>query len=160
MKRPRHQPSKTELIARLHRGLRPKLTPDQLSGLSLAHHINVDAIRDGSADEDTLWQYAGGAFTFSCIAQLLETGMPEMAEHLASVTHLIERYGKTGRIAFTGTELQIARTGLQVMDALAEIVDRPTAVLAADWSERQINQLAAAHRAAHPTPASLPKAAA
>lgn len=41
-------------------------------------------------------------------------------------------------MCFTGPEYQLAKQGLAWMDDLAAIVDRPTAVAAADWSELQV----------------------
>ena len=80
------------------------------------------------------------------MAELLQTGEPEMREQLELASTLIERYGRTGRVLFTGTEYQLAKTGVEVMDQLAEIVDKPTAVIAAEWSERKVNELEAGCR--------------
>ena len=48
---------------------------------------------------------------------------------------------------FTGTDYQIAKAGLDVMDQLAELVDRPTAIAAANWSEAKVAQMVAECRA-------------
>ena len=128
------------------RGLRPKLAGDQVRDLCICHLQNLDAVAKGDATEATLWQIAGAAFTWSEVASRLQVGVPEMAEQLALVDALIERYGRTGRVIFTGTEYQLAKQGVEVMDQLAEIVDKPTAVIAAELSERRINQLEAACR--------------
>lgn len=124
------------------RCLRPKLTPDQVRDLSLCHHVNVDAIARGEGTEDILWDLAGGALTWSRVADNLQIGSEEMHAQLEMLTQLIERYGRTGRVVFTGPELQLAREGLQVMDQLAALVDRPTAIEAAEWSERKVNKMA------------------
>jgi hypothetical protein len=65
-----------------------------------------------------------------------------MREQLLLCESVLQRYGRTGRVGFSGPELQTAAEGVQVMDQLAEAVDRPTAVAAADWSEALINRLA------------------
>ena len=127
--------------ATLPRGLRPKLDAGQVRDLGICHLENLDAIATGDATEATLWQVAGAAMTWGRVADLMQTGVPEMSEQLALTSSLIERYKRTGRVLFTGTEYQLAKTGVLVMDQLAEIVDRPTAVVAAEWSERKVNSL-------------------
>jgi hypothetical protein len=129
------------------RGLRPKLSRPQVKDLGLCHLTNLDVIAKGEATEDTLWQVAGGALTWSRVAELLQAGEPEMREQLELVARLVDRYGRTGRVLFTGTEYQLAKDGVGVMDQLAEIVDLPTAVIAAEWSEQRVNEMAEACRA-------------
>ncbi|MEY2892724.1 MAG: hypothetical protein RJA98_2632 [Pseudomonadota bacterium] len=125
------------------RGLRPKLDRGQIRDLALAHIGNLDAIAKGSADEQLLWDVAGQTLTWSRVAERLGAGMPEMHEQLLLCARLVERYGRTGRVVFTGEDYQLAKDGLSVMDQLAELVDLPTAIEAADWSEAQTNALAA-----------------
>lgn len=125
------------------RGLRPMLAPDQVRDLSLCHLVNLDAIARGSADESTLWQWIGSVHTWSRAADLLQRGTSEMAEQLHLATAVIERYGATGRVGFSGPEYQLAKLGVDVMDELARLVDRPTAIAAAEWSEARLNVLAA-----------------
>jgi hypothetical protein len=124
------------------RGLRPKLSQDQLTDLALAHIVNLDLIAHGKADEEVLWQMVGGVFTWTRVAQLLQVGVDEMAAQLEVATRVVERYGRTGRIGFSGTEYQLAKLGVNVMDELAALVDQPTASIAADWSEARVNALA------------------
>lgn len=128
------------------RGLRPKLTADQVRDLGICHLENLDAVAKGDADEATLWQIAGAAMTWHKTAQMLGLGVPEMDVQAELAATLIERYGRTGRVLFTGTEYQLAKLGVDVMDELARIVDRATAVIAAEWSERKVNELEAACR--------------
>lgn len=123
------------------KGLRPKLQADQVTDLALVHNANLDAIAKGAADETTLWHLVEAALTWSKVAELLQAGEPEMRIQLELASTLVERYGRTGRVLFTGTEYQVAKEGVQVMDQLAEIVDRPTAVKAADWSEAKVDDL-------------------
>ena len=139
-RRPR---TKAELVASLPRGLRPKLPADQVRDLGLAHTINLDAIATGQADEATLWQTVGGVYTWCYVADQLQAGVDEMRAQLEMATALVQRYILTGRVCFTGVEYQVAKRGVMVMDLLAEMVDRPTAVAAAEWSEAKINALAA-----------------
>lgn len=135
-RRPRWQPMPP-------RGLRPRLTPDQLLDLGLAHVVNLDAIARGEADESLLWQWVGGVLTWSRVAVLLDRGAPEMLEQVRLAARLVQRYGRTGRVLFTGTDYQLAKAGIEVMDELARHVDRPTAIAAANWSEAKVAQMAA-----------------
>ena len=136
----RHQA--TDPHATMPRWLRPKLTRDQLRDLSLAHYANLDAIARGEADASLMWQWAGGCFTWSRVAQLLQLGEPEMAEQLQLVAAVIERFERTGRVGFSGTEYQLAKIGAEIMDQLAESVDLCTAKVAAEWSEAEITRRA------------------
>lgn len=126
------------------RGLRKKLTSQQVRDLSLVHHVNLDAIAKGDANELTLWHAVAGALTWSRVATMLRHREAEMVQQLAVLEALVTRYGRTGRILFTGPEYQLAKAGVQLMDDLAELVDEPTALAAADWSEARIEQLKAA----------------
>ncbi len=132
------------------RGLRPKLAPDQVRDLGICHLENLDAVASGQATEATLWQIAGAALTWSKVAEMLQAGEPEMRTQLELASTLIERFGRTGKVLFTGLEYQRAKDGVQVMDQLAEIVDRATAVVAAEWSERKVNELEASCRERQP----------
>lgn len=125
------------------RGLRPKLDAHQVNDLTLAHVANLDIVARGQATEEVLWQWIGGVLTWSRVATLLQVGEPEMAQQLELTHSLVERYGRTGRGGFSGTEYQLAKDGLQVMDQLAEMVDRATAIAAAAWSENKVDQLVA-----------------
>jgi hypothetical protein len=121
------------------RGLRPKLTRDQLQALGLAHIENLDAIATGQAGPDLLWDWAESALTWSRAAELACAGVPEMTDQLELVAHVIERYGRTGRVGFSGTEYQLAKHGLQVMDALAAEIDTVIAEQAAIWSTAKVS---------------------
>lgn len=129
------------------RGLRPKLQADQVRDLAMAHLVNLDAIARGQADVDVLWQWAGGVYTWYRVAQLLGEGEPEMMLQLELSTRVLERRLARGRVIFTGPEYQLAKEGVDVMDALASQVDRATAIAAAEWSEARLSELAAAAKA-------------
>lgn len=119
----------------LPKWLQPKLDDDQVSMLGHAHIQNLETISKGQADSDTLWQWVGGTLTWWRVAVLINAGSPEMDKQVQLVTSVIERYGRTGRIAFTGPEYQLAKEGVDVMDALASIAPQHIASQAADWSE-------------------------
>lgn len=128
------------------RGLRRKLSPGQVSDLALVHIANLDLVATGRAGEQVLWHVAEAALLWSRVAELLQAGAPEMRDQLELAAAMVERYGRTGRVGFSGTEYQRAKEGVQVMDQLAEIVDQATANAAADWAERRVNELEAACR--------------
>lgn len=121
------------------RGLRPKLAVDQVQNLSAVHWINLDLVAKGQASEDELWETVHSVLTWSRVAELLDTGVPEMTEQLDVITAVIERYGRTGRVGFSGAEYQLAKRGIDVMDALASITDKATAVAATEWAEMRVN---------------------
>ena len=127
-------------------GLRPKLRRDQLRDLSLCHLETLDAIAKGDAKSATLWDFAGAALTWSKAAELMQIGEAEMTAQLELALSLIERYRRTGRVAFTGPEYQAAKDGVAVMDELARIVDHQRAVIAAEWSERRLQAIEAQSR--------------
>lgn len=129
-------------------GLRPKLRRDQLRDLALCHLEALDSIARGDATSATLWDFAGAALTWSKAAELMQIGEAEMTAQLELALSLIERYRRTGRVLFTGREYQDAKDGVAVMDQLAEIVDHPRAVIAAEWSERRLQAIEAQSMAA------------
>jgi hypothetical protein len=129
------------------RGLRHKLSRDQVIDLGLAHVVNLDAIARGVATEAVLWQWIGGLFTWSRAAELLDLGADEMTAQLELSVAVVERFWRTGRAVFTGPEYQLAKRGVEVMDALAEQVDLATAILAARWGELRVNALQIQKRA-------------
>lgn len=138
---PRHVP----------RWLRPRLSSEQVRALGLAHVVNLDALASRSAGEDILWQWVGGALTWSRISDVLQRTNPAayreaaqaMALQLELCTTVIQRYRATGRIGLEAGEYDIARDACEWMDALAEVVDQPTASEAADWAEAQLGALSA-----------------
>lgn len=132
------------IVPQLPPGLRPKLSADQVLDLSLCHVINLDAIARGDAEPSMLWDLAGSVLTWSRAAQLVGAGVPEMTRQLEMIERLIERFRRTNRVLFDGPDYQLAKHGLQVMDELARTVDKAIAIAAADWSEREINRMAAA----------------
>ena len=137
----RHQPSKEELLDRLPRGLRPKLSAQQQHDLGMTHVQNLDAIASGQADLQLLMDYVEQVMTWVRVAQLLDTGVPEMMVQLEVATRLVERYGRTGRVGFDGPDYQLAKVGLVHMDQLASLVDEPNALAATVWARCETNAM-------------------
>ena len=152
--RKRRPMSKHELIARLHRGLRPKLASDQVLDLGLVHIVNLDAIAKGTATFSDLWDFVGGILTWSRVADELDLGADLMVEQLLLAGRLVDRFERTGRVLFTGTDYQLAKAGCTVMDQLAIVTDKPTAVAATEWAYRRLAQMLSDVRHPQPTQAS------
>lgn len=133
--------NKAALLARMPRAFRPKLARDQVLDLGLCHVVNLDDIATGKATFQTMWDWTESVLTWHHVATALQLGVDELEEQLQVCLRMIERYGRTGRVAFDGTDYQLAKAGLDAMDQLAKIVDRPTAIAAADWSEKRLAQL-------------------
>lgn len=119
------------------------MSKDQIRDLGLAHVTNVDVIVKGQADEGILWDLVHCVHTWTVVASEIGLGVPEMATQLDLVTRLIQRYGATGAIQFDGNDYEIAKTGICVMDALAEQVDQYTAELANQAALKAVNDLSA-----------------
>ncbi len=133
--------NRKRVVALPPRGLRPMVPADIKRDLSIVHLENLDIIAKGAADESTLWDIVGGVLTWSCVANRLELGMLEMDAQLGLTTRLVDHYRETGRIEFQADDYNLARAGTIVMDHLAELVDHPTAKIAAEWSERRVAQM-------------------
>lgn len=130
------------VVAMPRREFLPKLTREQVQALSLAHVTNLDLVARGQADEQLLWDLTGAVLLWSKVAEQLQAGVDEMLEQVQLVTAVVQRYGRTGRVGFSGTEYQLAKRGVEVMDQLAEIVDKPTAEAAAEWGLVQVQAMA------------------
>lgn len=141
------KPKRTPRLALPPPGLRPKLRRDQLRDLALCHIQAMDSIARGDATSATLWQVAEAALAWSRAADLMHIGEAEMQAQLELALSLIERYRRTGRVAFSGPEYQAAKAGVAVMDELAEHTDRATALAACEWADRRVVAMMAASRA-------------
>lgn len=121
--------------------LRPKLDRGQLLDLDLAHHENLDGIQAGEQNVTLLWHLVESVFTWSKVAELLKRDEAEMAAQLEMATRVVERYGRTGVIAFEPLDYQVACRGVGVMSELARATDVATAQTAAAWSEAMAQML-------------------
>lgn len=120
------------------KGMRPKLDASTLTTIAIVHLENLDDITKGRGTVDTLWDVAESVLTWSNVAQALQVGVPEMKLQLELANRLLERYSRTGRVVFTGVEYQMAKLGIEVMDALANTVDRAIAEEAARLCDAQM----------------------
>jgi hypothetical protein len=117
------------------KGLRPKLTAAQVRDLDTTHLQTLDDIANGRGTEASLQQWAGAVATWLNVAQMVGIGVPEMQQQADVVESLTARFNKTGRVLFSGPELQRARVGVAVMNELAVLTDASTARVAADIAE-------------------------
>ena len=142
------------------RGLRPRYSPAEVLRMQLAHVGNLDGIATGRADEGVIWDVIGNALTWSYVADKLGTFQSEMHLQVLLATRLVERWGRTGRVGFSGPDYQLAKEGVVVMDALAELTDIDTAREGARWAKAEQARMVAladaeralqAANASHPT---------
>jgi hypothetical protein len=120
------------------RGMRPKLDRSTLTTIAIVHMQNLDEITTGRATEQTLWDMVESVLTWSNVAAAMQVGVEEMKVQLEMVNRVIDRYGRTQRVGFTGVEYGIAKLGVQVMDELASAADKVTATEAARLSNDQL----------------------
>lgn len=125
------------------RGMRPRLAPDQLTDLALAHLTNLDVMVKGQGDESLMWQLAEQALVWSRVAALTGQLQEPMRQQLEVVASVVRRFGTTGRVGYSGAEYQTAKAGVDVMDQLAERADKHQAVEAALWAEQSLQDLRA-----------------
>lgn len=137
----RPQLTRAQLIHLLPRGLRPRMAADQVRDLAITHWSNIDLIARGLADERTLFDVLGSTFTWGHVAAELGCEVDLMTEVTHMATAIVHRYGRTGRVGFTGPEYQLAKLAAQAMDRLAAQVDHATAIVAAEISERRLAQV-------------------
>lgn len=145
MTRPRYTPPPSRSpIAPLPRWLRPKLNASTQRELSLAQHVNIDAIASGTASVTLMHEWADGVLMFSRIAETLQRGVPEMRVQLELTERVATRCAATGRVEFADqAELEIARDGLVVFDLLVAECDDKTGMDAAAWSARMRDRIEA-----------------
>ena len=120
------------------RGLRSKLGPDDLRNLSLTHISCIDAIARGQANEFNLSKWILAVYTWARVAEIIGAGTEEMRVQLVLVNTVSERFLQMGHPGFTGTEYDLAKTGLGHMDDLAEISDRSTSDAANLWAKQYL----------------------
>lgn len=123
-----------------------RLSTNQVLTIEVAHIQTLDElVRDGSPQ--ALWDWVANVYTWSRVAELMKLGTDEMEEQLKVCVRLLERYRRTGRVAFDGPDYQLAKHGVDVMDELARQVPQPVAIAAARWSEQRLAPMRATFEA-------------
>lgn len=131
-----------ELLARMPRAFRPKLTRQQVTDLALVHIVNLDDIAAGRATGQLLWDLVESVLAWSRAAELARLDTTLMRDQLELIHRMIERYNRTGLVRFTGPDYQAAKDGVAVMDALANTVDKATAIEATEWARVEVDRIA------------------
>jgi hypothetical protein len=118
--------------------MRPRLAAGQLTDLALAHLTNLDLMVQGTGDESLMWQLAEQSLLWSRVAELTGQLQDDMRQQLQVVASVVRRFRTTGRVGYSGAEYQTAKAGIDVMDQLAELVEKHQAVEAALWAEQVV----------------------
>ncbi|MCY1167803.1 hypothetical protein D9M73_77760 [compost metagenome] len=130
----------------------PKVPPDRQLVAKVCHWDNITAFVNGTADVEIMWDWIESGLTYSEMARLLIADGKELTdEAVAAIKEQLEIYGSvtkryqaTGRVAFTGTELNVARAAAHVMDQLIENDRHGIAWASREWSNAQMAKLKAA----------------
>lgn len=128
---------------------RPRLTSEQQTTCKVIHWDLITRITGPAATKDDMLEWIANALTYSqMMALLIEDGREFtteacelVAEQLEIVPKLVDRYRATGRVGFTGTELQVARAAAYVMDDVIELDRHGIADQAARWSVEQMRRI-------------------
>lgn len=142
--------SHTHPDLRLPKFWRPKVTPAVQLSSQLAHWNLITAFVDGTADATTLQEWIDTGFTYSQMMHLLHADGTEftveaeraLVDQLEIYDAVATRHRTTGRVAFSGPELVVARAAAQVMDTLIEMDRHGIALKAALWTTEQSARLA------------------
>ena len=121
---------------------RPKLAPSQCLDAKIIHWDLIDRFTSGSADKNNLWDWIETGYTYCKLIELHQAdGTPFTDEAIEAVAaqigifnSVIERYKATGRVAFNGPEICIARAAATVFDGLIDIDRNGIAVKAGQWA--------------------------
>lgn len=135
--------------APLPRWFRPRLTPDQQITCKVIHWDLITRITGPDATKDDMLEWIANAMTYSQMMLLMIEDGREFTseacalieEQLALVPKLVDRYRATGRVGFSGPELQVARAAAYVMDDVIELDRHGIADQAARWSVEQMKRI-------------------
>lgn len=121
---------------------RPALSADVKLDAKVTHWDLLNRISSGTATYDDLRDWIETGLTYSQIMRLLaEDGTEFTTEALDAIAgqigiyeSVIARYGRTGKVGFSGPELLTARAAACVMDGLIDMDRHGIAERAAHWS--------------------------
>lgn len=108
---------------------RGSLNHDQQRDCKLIHWDLIDRFVNGTSTTDDLWDWVETGATYSQMMRLLAKdgtdftpeAMEAVAEQIGIYESVANRFARTGRVAFSGPELLIARAAANVFDDLVEI---------------------------------------
>lgn len=127
----------------------PKVAPALQLTCRVIHWDNIESFTQGTADEALMWDWVECGLTYGEMMRLfIQDGIeftPEaqaaIAEQLECWPAVVQRFRATGRVGFTGTELNIARAAAHVMDELISMDRHGIAWAARHWSNEQMDKL-------------------
>ena len=127
----------------------PKVDASQALDAKVIHWDLITRFTDGSATVVDLWDWLETGMTYSQTLRILaqdgleftDDAQLSIAEQLGIYEAVIDRWKTTGRVAFNGQQLAIARAAAQVFDALIELDRNGAAVRAAVWSTEQLAKI-------------------
>jgi hypothetical protein len=134
----------------------PKVPPNVQTTAQIIHHDLIASFITGKADESILWDWVEAGLTYSEMMRLMQVDGTEFTpESQMAITELLEiqpavvkRFRVTGRVGFSGTELNVARAGAFVMDELITLDRHGIAWAAREWSNAEIVKIKRAGAAA------------
>ena len=123
----------------------PKVPPAMQSTVQIIHHDLISRFINGTADESILWDWVEAGQSYSEMMRLLHADgvkfTPEsetvVIEVLEIQPDVVKRFKGTGRVGFTGTELNIARAAAYVWDELITLDRHGIA-----WASREFSNAA------------------
>lgn len=145
---PRPRLTRDQLLQRAQRAFPVRMSRAQLVDVGIAHIDTLHDIATGAGTYDSLRDWVSNVLTWHRVAEQMQLGFDEMTAQLNVCLSLIDRYRRTGRVAFDGPDYQLAKLGVDVMDELARQVPRAVALDAVAWSTIKLIEVMA-----EPTPA-------
>lgn len=138
----RQRLTRDQLLAKAQRAFPVRMKRDQLVHVAIAHIDTLNDIATGSGTFASLRDWASNVLTWYRAAELMGgLGLEEMTAQRDCAARLVERYERTGRVAFDGPDYQLAKHGVDVMDELARQVPRAIALDAVAWSTAMLIEL-------------------
>lgn len=138
---PRQRLTRDQLLQRAQRAFPVRMGRAQLVDVGLAHIDTLNDIATGRGTFASLRDWASNVLTWWRAAELMGLGQDEMQLQRDAAARLVERYERTGRVAFDGPDYQLAKRGVEVMDELARQVPRAIALDAVAWSTAMLIEL-------------------
>lgn len=141
--------AKREDLSLIPKFWQPKVPPDRQILAQVVHWDNLASFVNGTADVSIMWDWVEAGLTYSEMARLLiadgvqitDEAMTAIAEQLGAYESVIKRYRETGKVRFSGPELNIARAAAHVMDQLIETDRHGIAWKARQWSDGEMAKL-------------------
>jgi len=129
----------------------PKLVPSQCLDAKIIHWDLIDRFTSGTADKGDLWDWIETGYTYCKLIELHQADGTEFtSEAIEAVSNqvdifdsVIQRYKRTGRVAFNGEEMCIARAAAHVFDSLIDIDRHGIAVKAGKWAVQVMDRIRA-----------------